>query len=79
MIEVGTFEAKTHLSALLDKVSQGEEVIITRRGKAVARLVPADRAARVDVGETIERLLDLREEVTLDGLDWRGLRDAGRR
>ena len=37
MIEVSAFEAKIHLSALLDKVSRGEEVLITRRGKAVAR------------------------------------------
>ena len=32
MIEVGAFEAKTRLSSLLDKVTQGEEVLITRRG-----------------------------------------------
>ena len=44
MIEVGAFEAKTHLSALLDKVKHGEEVLITRRGKAIARLVPAEQA-----------------------------------
>lgn len=50
---VGSFEAKTKLSALLDRVERGEEVVITRRGKAVARLVPAsegqdrlDRQAR---------------------------------
>ena len=34
-------EAKTHISALLDKVEEGEEVTITRHGKPVARLVPA--------------------------------------
>lgn len=34
-------EAKTHISALLDKVEKGEEVTITRHGKPVARLVPA--------------------------------------
>lgn len=34
-----TYSAKTHLSRLLDQVEQGEEVIITRRGKPVARLV----------------------------------------
>jgi len=41
MITVGSFEAKTKLAELLDKVEDGEVVIITRRGKAVARLVPA--------------------------------------
>lgn len=38
--EVGTFEAKTHLSKLLDDVEKGERVFITRRGKRVAELGP---------------------------------------
>ena len=33
-------EAKTHLSSVLDQVQAGEEIIITRRGKRVARVVP---------------------------------------
>lgn len=33
MIEVSAFDAKTHLSSLLDKVAQGEEILITRRGR----------------------------------------------
>ncbi len=40
MKEIGAFEAKDALSALLDLVEAGEEVIITRHGKPVARLVP---------------------------------------
>ena len=44
---VGIHEAKTHLSKLLVRVAGGEEIVITRRGEAVARLVPArPRAAR---------------------------------
>jgi len=39
MREVGAFEAKTKLSELLDRVEHGEEILITRRGKPVARLV----------------------------------------
>ena len=42
MREIGGFEAKNRLGTLLDWVEHGEEVLITRRGKAVARLVPAD-------------------------------------
>ena len=49
MIEVGAFEAKTHLSSLLDKVRLGEKFVITKRGKAVARLVPAEQAERSDL------------------------------
>ncbi|WP_420100674.1 type II toxin-antitoxin system Phd/YefM family antitoxin [Bosea sp. (in: a-proteobacteria)] len=49
MIIVGTFEAKTKFSELLDRVEQGEEVVVTRHGKAVARIVPeaidGDRAS----------------------------------
>lgn len=44
MITVGSFEAKTKLAELLDKVEAGETVTITRHGKAVAKLVPANGA-----------------------------------
>ncbi|MGQ0617886.1 MAG: type II toxin-antitoxin system Phd/YefM family antitoxin [Acidimicrobiia bacterium] len=43
---VGVHEAKTHLSRLLDEVAAGDEVVITRRGIEVARLVPARRPSR---------------------------------
>lgn len=49
MREIGAFEAKTHLSALLEAVAAGEGIVITRRGKPVARLVPfagVDQRAR---------------------------------
>lgn len=79
MIEVGAFEAKTHLSALLEKVRLGEEIVITKRGKAVARLMPVERGDRSRISATINKLLTLRQEVTLDGEDWKALRDEGRR
>ena len=41
MVRVGSFEAKTKLSELLDKVEAGETVTITRHGKPVAQLIPA--------------------------------------
>lgn len=50
MRSVGSFEAKTKLAELLDKVEAGETVTITRRGRAVAQLVPvrtADEQARL--------------------------------
>lgn len=80
MKEVGAFEAKTHLSSLLDEVSHGEEVLITKRGNPVARLVPAVQADRSQIRAAIDELLRLRKEVTLNnGLDWKTLRDEGRR
>jgi prevent-host-death family protein len=42
---VGVHEAKTHLSRLLEDVAAGEEIVITRRGEAVATLVPVQPAA----------------------------------
>ncbi len=79
MIEVGSFEAKTHLSELLDKVRHGEDVLITRRGKPVARLVGARRVDEANIGAVIDELRSLRKDVTLQGLDWKALRDEGRR
>jgi prevent-host-death family protein len=78
MITLGAFEAKTHLSSLLDRVAQGEEVVITKRGKPVARLVPVDRPPRHDLDSVIARLKELRDQ-TRPGPGWTELRDAGRR
>lgn len=54
MIEVGVHEAKTHLSRLLRRVAGGEEILITRGGEPVARIVPAvprrTRALGIDSG-----------------------------
>jgi len=47
---VGVHEAKTHLSKLLERVSAGEEIVITRRGEEVARLIPARRAGARRLG-----------------------------
>jgi prevent-host-death family protein len=47
MKSVGSYEAKTHLPRLLSQVEKGETITITKRGKPIARIVPAeDRPAR---------------------------------
>ena len=43
MESIGLFEAKTHLSELIARAERGEEVIITRHNKPVAKLVPIGR------------------------------------
>ena len=78
MITLGSFEAKTHLSALLDRVAAGENVLITKRGKPMARLVKADNGADADIDAAIARLKALRADTIL-GADWKALRDEGRR
>lgn len=79
MLTVGAFEAKTHLSALLERVERGEEVVITRHGKAVARLVPAAGIDRERVRDAVAKLKALRAASSLGGLSWKELRDEGRR
>ena len=74
MIEVGAFEAKTHLSSLLERVSRGEEVLIRRRGEPVAKLVPVQRAERQTVQSAIAEWRVRRADMKLGGLDWRELR-----
>jgi prevent-host-death family protein len=80
MESVGLFEAKTHLSELIGRVERGEEVVITRHNKPVARIVPI-AAAAPDAGArraAVNALLRGARGRML-GLDWRELRDAGRR
>ena len=79
MISIGAFEAKTHLSSLLERVAAGEEVVITKHGKPLARLVGATDLDASRSGDAFERLKQLRKGVTLDGLSWQALRDEGRR
>jgi prevent-host-death family protein len=79
MITVGAFEAKTHLSNLLDRVVAGEEVVITKHGRPVARLISIHHIDRERVSEAVESLRALRKKTTLDGLSWKALRDEGRR
>ena len=79
MIEVEELEAGARLSSLLDKVAKGEEVLITRHDKAVARLVPVLERDREKIRATIDRLLEHRETTSLGGDDWKALRDDGRR
>lgn len=79
MITVGAFEAKTHLSSLLERVAQGEEIIITRHGKPLARLVPVNVADRSRIDSAISKLKVLRKNCTLDDISWQSLRDEGRR
>ena len=54
MVEVGAFEAKTHLSQLLDQIERGESVVITRHGRQLARLVPMRGSSIEDRRRAIE-------------------------
>ena len=79
MREIGTFQAKTHLSRLLDEVAAGAEVVITRRGVAVARLFPVVPPRRPGHSDLIARAKAFAKGQTLGPLSWRKARDEGRR
>jgi prevent-host-death family protein len=79
---VGSFEAKTHLPALLERVAKGERITITRHGKPVAQLVPIDPDAKPDVKKVVEEMRTFRDErgpVLGDDLTIRDLINEGRR
>jgi prevent-host-death family protein len=64
MEEVGAFEAKTNLAALLDRVVRGEKITINRHGVPAAMLVPIGEAmAKLAHREIVEVLQDLRRQV----------------
>jgi len=86
MNEIGAFEAKNTFGTLLDRVERGEEIVITRHGKAVARLVPNTR--RVDQNQAQAAFQRIRTRAKRLGtgkarevFDWpviKKLRDQGR-
>jgi len=83
MESVGSYEAKTHLPRLLERVERGESITITRHGKPIARLVPAvPVVAQPGVAELLEAMRTFQEQEapTLgDDLSVRDLIDEGRR
>jgi prevent-host-death family protein len=80
MREIGAFEAKNKLGQLLDLVEAGDEVVITRRGKVVARLTPPEDAVNRQAAlEAATRIRLRRQGVTLDGIDIKELVAEGRR
>ncbi len=80
MREVGAFEAKNTLSALLDLANRGEEIIITRHGREVARLVPPRGSFNREAArEAARNIRAMSEGVTLGGLSIKDLINEGRR
>jgi prevent-host-death family protein len=79
MRTVGTFDAKTHLSALLEEVERGEEILITKHGRAVARLVPAGVVSRDRLKDAAARLKAFRRGRRLGDLSVKALIVEGRR
>ena len=82
MDEVGLFEAKNKFSELVDRAERGEEIVITRRGRAVAKLVPAQPVRdKEKARRAVEGIRELAKQMNLGPFDWeewKRYRDEGR-
>jgi prevent-host-death family protein len=81
---IGAYDAKTRLSELLDRVERGEQIIITRHGKPVARLIPEGGHDRAAALAAVERITARRKQLAARGMrttqaEIRAMRDEGRR
>lgn len=81
---VGAFEAKTKFSELLEQVSHGAEITITKHEKPVARLVPFERPSRIELAELFRQMDEFRAQHPLNPkglakLTYRDLIEGGRK
>ncbi|PTM92747.1 type II toxin-antitoxin system Phd/YefM family antitoxin [Mycoplana dimorpha] len=79
-MKIGAFDAKSQFSSLLDRAARGEEIVITKHGNAVARLVAVAGTESTAATRAFAELKELRQKSTLgDDVSWKDLRDEGRR
>ena len=83
---VAAHDAKVHLAQLLDRVERGEEIVITRHGRPIARLVPNGPGHDIAAARAaVAALFAVRDELTATGVapltldELLATRDAGRR
>ena len=82
MQEIGLFEAKNTLSALVTRAEKGEEIVITRHGQPAAKLIPMQPFDREKARKAAEGLRALAKEMKLGPFnweEWKSYRDEGRK
>ena len=83
MSQIGAFEAKNTFGSLLDRVEKGEEIVITRHGKPVARLTSfIEQSDKIGVGAAQRRIRARARKLNAGPVSWDALkidRDLGRR
>ncbi|MCT8268392.1 type II toxin-antitoxin system prevent-host-death family antitoxin [Afifella sp. JA880] len=80
MRQTGTFEAKNTLGSLLDRVEKGEEIVITRQGQPVARLIrETGTSSRDQIRAAVADILEQGRQASLDGLNIQDIVSEGRR
>ena len=79
MLEVGSYEAKTHLPRLLERVAKGERITITKHGVPVALLIPVGGRQAGPTEETVEQLRRFRQGRKRGSVPLRRMIEEGRR
>jgi len=59
--QIGAFEAKTHFSQIIQKVENGADFIVTKRGKPVAKIIPYEQEKKMTRKEAVEALIEMRK------------------
>jgi len=59
--QIGAFKAKTHFSQILEQVEKGDDFIVTKRGKPVAKIIPVEQEKQMTRKEAIEALREMRK------------------
>ena len=63
MREIQASDAKAHLSRLLDDIERGETIIITRHGRAIARIIPEAHRRQREIGAALADIRELGKEI----------------
>jgi prevent-host-death family protein len=59
--EIGAFEAKTHFAQIITRAEEGNDFIVTKRGKAVARIIPFEKKPEMTFKEAFNELVKMRK------------------
>jgi prevent-host-death family protein len=78
MIKIGSFDAKTHFSDIIQKANKGEEYLITKNGKPMARILPPETGGNI-IKESAARILKRRAKYTSSQKEIRSFIEEGRK
>lgn len=83
MTSLATAEAKSHFSEMIDRASKGEEIIITKRGRPVVKVIPFEKKTQSQINAFLDQMQEFRdnqkskEPVLKEGESWRDLAHEG--
>jgi len=79
MTKINLSEAKAHFSSIIDKVASGDEIIITRHGHPLAKIIPIQSSPAKDIKTVFENIASIRRSTKTDGSTINELKNIGRR